>query len=119
MNKKDSKKITVNRVLIVAEKTLFVAEYTFNSDYTGVIVRRNLETGQTTELYNKGGNIYGMAILDDKLLFAEFHDGIKSLPRDSSGPGDAVDLAITGSLESCSAFLGVYVAEGTDNITKL
>ena len=97
---------------------LFVAEYTFNSDYTGVIVRRNLQTGQTTELYNKGGNIYGMAILDNKLLFAEFHKGIKSVPRDASGPGDAEELAITGSLESCGAYLGVYVAEGIENIDK-
>ena len=61
-----------------------------------------------------------MAILDNNLLVAEreFHNGIKSIPRYASGPGDAQDLTFNGSLESCGKLYGIYVAEGNDSISK-
>ena len=103
-------------ILITTEGTLFVAEYddefVDGADVPSRIIRRNLRTGQTTDLFSRGYVIYNIALLDNNLLFLEFEYGIKAVSRYASGPVSAAQEVATTGLESCGGFLGLHVAEG-------
>ena len=92
----------------MAERTLFSAQYT-NSG--GRIVRTNLKTNQTTDLYNQGIFIQDMAILNENLLFVESNNGIKTVPKDSNGYTAAHQVNTTG-LDVCNKYYSIHVAKG-------
>ena len=100
-------------IIITTEGTLFVAEYNVDGvSLPSRIIRRNLRTGQTTDLFSTGDSIYNIALLDNNLLFLEFHNGIKAVSRYATGPVSAAQEVSTTGLESCGAFMGLHVAEG-------
>ena len=100
-------------ILITTDGTLFVAEYNVDGvSLPSRIIRKNLRTGQTTDLFSTGDSIYDIALLGDNLLFLEFHNGIKAVSRYASGPVSNAQVVATTGLESCSAFMGLHVERG-------
>ena len=74
-------------------------------------MRKNLETDQVTIIHNKGERIYDIAILNEKVLFVErYFKGIKSVPKDASGPVASQEVDTTG-LDGCFQFHSIHVVE--------
>ena len=92
----------------MTERTLFSAEHKLSG---GRIVRTNLTTGQSTDVYNQGIWVYDMAILAENLLFVEYSNGVKAVPKDASGLVAAQQVITTG-LDECQYYYSIHVAEG-------
>ena len=95
----------------MTERILFSAEHKRLSD-GGRIVRTNLTTDQSTDLYTQNEWIYDMAILNEHLLILERYGGIKAVPKDANG-NVASQQVNTNGLENCSDYYSIHVV-GTE-----
>ena len=89
---------------------MYVAE---SSSLKARFVKKDLETGDITELSSQGDKVRGIAVMKENLLFVEVQNGLKTFPL--NGPGIPQQVNTTG-LEGCTQFNSLHVVDGTYDV---